>query len=92
MIFYPDGITGLCLTADYFGKLFLTGSLDEQYTRTPCYGVLKMMVYLRTQGYQVNAKRVRRLLHIMGLEAVYRKPNTSQPNPDTRFILICCVG
>jgi len=56
--------------------------LDEQYTRTPCYGVLKMMAYLRTQGYQVNAKRVRRLLRIMGLEAVYQKPNTSQPNPE----------
>jgi len=41
-----------------------------------------MMVYLRTQGYQVNAKRVRRLLRIMGLEAVYQKPNTSQPNPE----------
>lgn len=41
-----------------------------------------MMAYLRTQGYQVNAKRVRRLLRIMGLEAVYQKPNTSQPNPE----------
>lgn len=27
MIFYPDGITGLCLTADYFGKFFLMKSL-----------------------------------------------------------------
>lgn len=63
-------------------NLALMRLLDEQYTRTPCYGVLKMMVYLRTQGYQVNAKRVRRLLRIMGLEAVYQKPNTSQPNPE----------
>jgi len=74
-------------------NLALMRLLDEQYTRTPCYGVLKMMVYLRTQGYQVNAKQVRRLLRIMGLEAVYQKPNTSQPNPqNTRFTLICCVG
>jgi len=56
--------------------------LDEQYTRTPCYGVLKMTVYLRQLGYQVNVKRVRRLLRLMGLEAVYQKPNTSKPNPE----------
>lgn len=56
--------------------------LDEQYTRTPCYGVLKMTVYLCQLGYQVNVKRVRRLLRLMGLEAVYQKPNTSKPNPE----------
>jgi putative transposase len=59
--------------------------LDEQYTRTPCYGVLKMTVYLRSLGYVVNAKRVRRLLRTMGLEAVYQKPNLSSPNPEHRI-------
>ena len=34
------------------------------------------------KGYTVNPKRVRRLLRIMGLEAVYQKPNTSQSNPE----------
>jgi putative transposase len=63
-------------------NLVLMRLLDEQYTRTPCYGVLKMVVYLRNLGYQVNAKRVRRLLRLMGLEAVYQKPNTSKPNPE----------
>jgi putative transposase len=56
--------------------------LDEQYTRTPCYGVLKMTAYLRSLGHAVNPKRVRRLLRTLGLEAVYQKPNTSQPNPE----------
>lgn len=56
--------------------------LDEQYTRTPCYGVLKMTAYLRDLGYCVNPKRVRRLLRQMGLEAIYQKPNTSEPNPE----------
>jgi putative transposase len=56
--------------------------LDEQYTRTPCYGVLKMEAYLRSLGYEVNIKRVRRLLRTMGLEAIYQKPNTSKPNPE----------
>lgn len=56
--------------------------LDEQYTRTPCYGVLKMTAYLRSLGHAVNPKRVRRLLRTLGLETVYQKPNTSQPNPE----------
>lgn len=52
--------------------------LDEQYTRTPFYGVQKMTVYLNEQGHQVNVKRVRRLLRKMGLEAIYPKPNLSK--------------
>ena len=58
--------------------------LDEQYTRTPFYGVLKMTAWLRSEGYTVNAKRIRRLLRTMGLETVYAKPNTSEANPDHR--------
>lgn len=62
-------------------NLSLMRLLDEQYTRTPCYGVLRMAAYLRSLGHDVNVKRVRRLLRTMGLDAVYQKPNTSQPNP-----------
>jgi putative transposase len=61
-------------------NLGLTRLLDEQYTRTPCYGVLRMVAYLRGLGHEVNVKRVRRLLRTLGLDAVYQKPNTSQPN------------
>ncbi len=56
--------------------------LDEQYTRTPYFGVLKMAAYLRGLGYQINVKRVRRLLRTIGLETVYQKPNTSKCNPE----------
>jgi putative transposase len=63
-------------------NLQLMRLLDEQYTRTPCYGVLRMEAYLRSLGYAVNAKRVRRLLRTMGLEAVYQKPATSTANPE----------
>lgn len=63
-------------------NLGLMRLLDEQYTRTPCYGVLKMEAYLRSLGHEVNIKRVRRLLRTMGLEAIYQKPNTSKPNPE----------
>lgn len=53
--------------------------LDEQYTRTPFYGSRKMTTWLHTQGYPVERKRVRRLLHLMGLETVYPKPRLSAP-------------
>ncbi len=52
--------------------------LDEQYTRTPFYGVLRMMHYLRSLGHQVNEKRVRRLLRLMGIEAIYPKKDLSK--------------
>lgn len=60
-------------------NLYLMRLLDEQYTRTPFYGVLRMREFLRTKGYEVNEKRVRRLLRIMGLQAIYPKPRMSQP-------------
>jgi putative transposase len=63
-------------------NLQLMRLLDEQYMKTPCYGVLKMTAYLKQLGYEVNVKRVRRLLRLMGLEAVYQKPNTSKANPE----------
>ncbi len=58
--------------------------LDEQYTRTPYYGVRRMRAWLGTQGYEVNVKRVRRLLRQMGLRALYPGPRTSQPQPEQR--------
>jgi len=54
--------------------------LDEQYTKTPFYGVRRMTAYLRQQGHAVNPKRVRRLRRLMGLETVYQRPNTSKSN------------
>jgi putative transposase len=59
-------------------NLQLMRLLDEQYTRFPFYGVLKMTQWLQSQQYQVNPKRVRRLLRKMGLMAIYPKPNLSR--------------
>ena len=59
--------------------------LDEQYTRTPLFGVPKMTDALRKRGYAVNPKRVRRLLRQMGLEAIYPKPRLSMPAPGHRI-------
>lgn len=52
--------------------------LDQEYTRHPFYGVIKMTLWLPEQGYAVGPKRVRRLLRTMGLMAIYAKPHLSQ--------------
>jgi len=54
--------------------------LDEEYTKTPFYGVPRMTFRLRKLGYEVGEKRVRRLLRMMGLMAVYPKKRLSLPN------------
>ena len=59
--------------------------LDEQYTRTPFYGSRKMTEWLATKGYEVNRKRVVRLMDVMGIEAVYPKPRLSQPGENHRI-------
>ncbi len=40
-----------------------------------------MTAWLKIQGYPVNRKRVQRLMRLMGIEAIYRRPNTSKPSP-----------
>jgi len=61
--------------------LALLRLLDEQYLRTPFYGSRRMTVHLRRLGHSVNRKRVRRLMRLVGLEALYRRPRTTVPNP-----------
>lgn len=59
--------------------------LDEQYLKTPFYGSRRMAAWLNSQGECVNRKRVQRLMHTMGLEALYPKPRTSQPSSEHRI-------
>jgi putative transposase len=59
--------------------------LDEQYFRTPFYGVRKLTVWLKGLGYYINRKRVKRLMDLMGWQTIYRRPNTSKPNKQNRI-------
>ena len=56
--------TGVCAwqqpKADSATTCSHAGWIDEEYTRHPYYGSRRMAVYLRTQGYSVNRKRVQR--------------------------------
>jgi putative transposase len=60
-------------------NLRLMRRIDEQYTRCPFYGSRRLTAWLQAQGFEVNRKRVVRLMRQMGLEAVYPKPRLSQP-------------
>ena len=62
--------------------LALMRRMDELYLTAPFYGSRRMAAVLRSDGWPVNRKRVRRLMRVMGLEAIYQKPNTSRGHPE----------
>ena len=65
-------------------NLHLMNLIDKQYTKTPFYGVEKMTAHLIRNGYSVNVKRIRRLYHIMDIEAIYPK-RLSIPSLDYKY-------
>ncbi len=67
------------------GDLELMRLIDEQYLRTPFYGARKMAVVLTRSGHRVGRKRVTRLMRVMGIEAIYRKPNLSRRHPQHKI-------
>jgi putative transposase len=60
-------------------ELEIMQMIDRQYLLTPFYGARKIAAWLKSQGQAVNRKLVQRLMHKMGLRAIYRRPRTSQP-------------
>ena len=53
--------------------------IDEEYTKHLFYGSRKLTAWLKRQGYTVNRKRVSRLMRLMEIEAIYPKPQLSNP-------------
>ena len=53
--------------------------IDRHYLARPYYGSRRMAAWLATQGHVVNRKRVQRLMRVLGLVAIYQRPNTSKP-------------
>jgi len=52
--------------------------MDEHYLRRPTEGVIRMRDFLLALGIVANHKRVRRLLRLMGIMAIYPKKNLSR--------------
>jgi putative transposase len=61
--------------------------IDEEYTRHPFYGSRKIKTWLQKQGWDVNRKRVQRLMRIMGIQSTAPGPRTSIPRKEDKIYL-----
>jgi len=66
-------------------NLALMRRLDELFLKYPFYGSRQMVRQLRREDAYVGRHRVRRLMRLMGLEAIYQAPRTSDPHPGHRI-------
>ena len=61
--------------------LAMMKEIDRVFTIYPFFGSRQIAAYLRREGIVVGRHRIRRLMAKMGLEAIYKRPRTSQPHP-----------
>ncbi len=66
-------------------NLALMRRIDELFLKYPFYGSRQMVRQLRREGVCVGRHRIRRLMRLMGLEAIYQAPRTSDPHPAHRI-------
>jgi len=68
-----------CPTSD--ADLALMRRIDELHLDYPFAGSRMLQGLLKAEGHQTGRRHVRTLMKKMGLEAIYRRPNTSKPAP-----------
>lgn len=61
--------------------LALMRRIDEPHLEHPFLGSRQLRDCLRLEGHRIGRKRVRRLMGLMGIEAIYRRKNTSKRHP-----------
>ncbi len=64
------------------GDLRLMRRMDELHLEHPFAGSRMLRDLLNLENIQVGRKHVATLMRRMGIEAIYRKKNTSRPHPD----------
>jgi putative transposase len=65
--------------------LELMRQIDKVFTQYPFFGSRQIAAYLPRKGYHAGRHRVRRLMKVMGLEAIYKRPNTSKKHSENRI-------
>ena len=82
-------LIGLARSSHYYRNrpvpeeaLHLMHRIDQIFTECPIFGARQIQYKLREEGLRVGRRRIRRIMLILGLEAIYKKPNTSKPNPE----------
>ncbi len=73
-------------------SLALMRRIDALYLKHPFYGSRQMARQLRREGLRVGRHRVRRLMQLMGLQAIYQAPRTSTPHPEHRVYPYLLAG
>jgi putative transposase len=61
--------------------LKLMNEIDRVFTKNPFFGSRQIAAYLPRNGFHAGRHRVRRLMGIMGLQAIHKGPNTSKKDP-----------
>lgn len=59
--------------------------IDRLHLERPFYGARKIAVVLTDNGHKVGRHRVTRLMRLMGIETIYRKPNLSRRHPEHKI-------
>lgn len=63
-------------------KFELLRQIDELYTEDPTRGTRRMCAALQRQGIKIGRKKARKLMELLGIAAIYRKPNLSKAAPE----------
>jgi putative transposase len=58
---------------------------DELHTAHPELGTRKMVIFLEREGEKVGRKKMRTIFQLLGIEAIYPKPNLSIPHPEHKI-------
>ncbi|MBL4892681.1 MAG: IS3 family transposase, partial [Rhizobiaceae bacterium] len=58
--------------------LKLMNEIDRVFTKYPFFGSRQITAYLPRNGFRAGRHRARRLMTVMGLEVIYKAPNTSK--------------
>ena len=72
--------------------LGLMRRIDELHLEYPFAGSRMMRGLLRQEGLPSGWRHIATLMRRMGIDALYRKPNTSQRRPAILCIRTCCAG
>lgn len=65
--------------------LYIMQMIDRINTKRPFFGVPRITTQLHKENIVVNHKRVYRLMQVMGIQAIYPKPNVSKSDPSHKI-------
>jgi putative transposase len=66
-------------------EMHLKRLIDELHMKHPFMGTRSIRDQLRSRGYKINRKRVKRLMDEMGIASVAPQPNTSRPGKNHKI-------